>query len=73
LPDGSTRKTLTFTTRRKRAVGEIVNLPDGLDGRPSSPTKGYIWRVKAIEPHEAPLIEALLVLTYERPHPETVE
>jgi hypothetical protein len=76
LPDGTERVGGSLTTRRRRHVGEIVNLPDGpvvrSAKRRGDTTKGHLWRLDAIEAREDSLIEATLVLTYERPHSETV-
>lgn len=66
LQDGSTTAS-TFTTRRRRKVGEIVNLPTAWDGS-SRVGRGYRWRVRAIEENENALIEATLVL--EPTHPD---
>jgi hypothetical protein len=65
-----------LSTGRKRALGEIINLPDGPE-QPSAPqppghvTKGYHWRIKTVESDDVQRIDARLVLSYERPHPET--
>ena len=69
-PDG-TEKTGSFTTRRKRGVGDLINLPPGLEGSERFQTKGCIWRVAGVEPYDEPLIEACLVLDYVGRHPET--
>jgi hypothetical protein len=59
----------TLTTRRRRAVGDLVNVPTQADGTSRAGT-GYLWRVAGVQLHPDPLIEALLVLDYERPHPD---
>ena len=48
---------------------EIVNLPTTPDGTGRTGS-GYIWRVSSIEEHEDPLIDAVLVLDFEQPHPD---
>jgi hypothetical protein len=68
LSDG-TNTDNKFTTRRRRAVGEIVNLPTTPDGTGRTGS-GYIWRVSSIEEDEDPLIDAVLVLDFEQPHPD---
>jgi hypothetical protein len=69
FPDGSERRDSepTFTTMRQRGVGEIVNLPNGPDGK-GRPGTGYLWRVVAVEDDGQ-----RLVLAYERPHAEMIE
>ena len=67
LPDSTEREGGRFTTRRRRLVGDLVNLPQGPDGR-SLAGKGYIWRVAALEDGHT-----TLVLAFERPHRETVD
>jgi hypothetical protein len=32
--------------------------------------KGFLWRIRAVEVNDDPLIEATLVLDFERLHPE---
>jgi hypothetical protein len=74
LPDGSEKDSGNFTTGRKRASGDLVNLPDGPEGRSSrTPTTGYVWRVAEVRPHDDPKVEGCLVLDFERPYPETME
>ncbi len=68
LSDGSVAEE-TVTTRRRRAAGEIFNLPVAADGTGRS-GKGFLWRIHAIEDNDDPLIESTLVLEFERPHPE---
>jgi hypothetical protein len=68
LSDGTTSDA-RFTTRRRRALGEIVNLPATPDGSGHTGS-GYIWRVSSVEAHADPLIDAVLVLDYERPNPD---
>ena len=64
LPDGREEPSGSFTTRRARAVGDVVNLPTGPDKK-SRPGKGYVWRVARIEDGGR-----MLVLDYEAPQPE---
>jgi hypothetical protein len=67
LSDGTEHVAGPLTTRRRRGVGDFVNLPNGPDGR-GREGKGYIWRVTALEDDDT-----TLVLAFERPHPERVE
>ncbi len=67
LSNGTTRDN-KFATRRRHALGEIVNLPNNADGTGSTGL-GYIWRISSIDEHEDPLIDAVLVLDFEQPHP----
>jgi hypothetical protein len=68
LSDGRVKEE-TLTTRRRRALGELINLPTSADGT-SRAGSGYLWCVSSIEEHADPLIDATLVLDFGRPHPD---
>jgi hypothetical protein len=70
LSDGTVKET-RFTTRRQRAEGEILNAPTDAGGTPRV-GKGFLWRIRAVEEHEDLAIGAVLVLDFERPHPDQV-
>ncbi len=76
LGDGTekegTLKEGTFTTRRRRAVGELANFPTDKDGM-SRTGKGYVWLIASIEETEDQLVEGVLVLDFKGPHPEMQE
>lgn len=57
---GTTGEAGPLTTRRRRHVGDFVNLPVRRDGQ-GEPGDGHIWCVTSIE-------DDLLVLEYVRPH-----
>jgi len=65
LGDGTTTDN-RFTTRRRRALGEIVNLPTTHDGAGQTGA-GYIWRISSMEKSDDPLIDAILILDFEQP------
>ena len=64
LSDGHEVKSGTFMTRRRRKVGDRVNLPNGPDGQ-SEAGPGFVWQVASVDDAN------VLVLTFDRPNQST--